>query len=130
MMSVIQYIIDSTPDITVMKIPQQPATPGPLTAQLQALGAALARLRLARRVRQADAAVRAGIARSTASRIERGDPAVAVGQVLRYLDAIAPGKTLAQLLGEDDPAVVALAAAEQRRRARPLTEAELQELDF
>lgn len=113
-----------------MKIPQQPATPAPLIAQLQALGAALARLRLARRVRQADAAVRAGIARSTASRIEGGDPAVAVGQVLRYLDAIAPGKTLAQLLGEDDPAVVALAAAEQRRRARPLSEAELQELDF
>jgi transcriptional regulator with XRE-family HTH domain len=113
-----------------MKISQQPASPDHLIAQLQQLGESLARLRLARRVRQVDAAARAGIARSTASRIERGDPAVAVGQLLRYLDAIAPGKTLAQLLGKEDPAVAALAAAEKRRRARPLSAAELQELDF
>jgi len=113
-----------------MKIAQQAATPDTLTRQLQALGAALARVRLARRVRQVDAAARAGIARSTASRIEQGDPAVAVGQLLRYLDAIAPGKTLAQLLGEEDPAVAALTLAEQRRRARALSPAELQELDF
>ena len=113
-----------------MKIKQQTALAEAPALQLLELGRLLARLRLARRVRQVDAAARAGIARSTASRIEQGDPAVAVGQVLRYLDAIAPGKTLAQLLGEEDPAVIALAVAERRRRARPLNEAELKELDF
>lgn len=113
-----------------MKIKQQAAISEPISTQLQALGELLARLRVARRVRQADAAARAGIARSTASRIERGDPAVAIGQALRYLDAIAPGKTLVQLLGEEDPAVAALDVAEKRHRARPLSKKELQELDF
>lgn len=113
-----------------MKIKQQPATPEAIATQLRVLGELLSRLRLARRARQTDAAARAGIARSTASRIEKGDPAVAVGQVLRYLDAIAPGKTLVQLLGEEDPAVSALAVTEKRHRARLLSETELKELDF
>ncbi len=113
-----------------MKIKQQPATPEAIATQLLMLGEKISRSRLARRVRQADAAARAGIARSTASRIEQGDPAVAIGQVLRYLDAIAPGKTLAQLLVEEDPAITALAVTEKRQRARPLSEAELKELDF
>ena len=129
-MSVISRIFNIASQLTNMKIKQKTALPEPLAMQLLEIGNTLARLRLARRVRQADAAARAGIARSTASRIEKGDPAVAVGQVLRYLDAIAPGKTLVQLLGEEDPAVTALAVAEKRRRARPLSEAELKELDF
>ncbi|MFA7241394.1 MAG: helix-turn-helix domain-containing protein [Sulfuricellaceae bacterium] len=113
-----------------MKIRQQPATPEAVATQLRLLGELLSRLRLARRARQADTAARAGIARSTASRIEKGDPAVAIGQVLRYLDAIAPGKTLMQLLGEEDPAVSALAVTEKRHRARLLSETALKELDF
>ena len=40
-------------------------------------------------------------------RIERGDPGLAVGQVLRYLDAIAPGSTLLDLLSESDPPLAA-----------------------
>lgn len=104
-----------------MKIRQLSTLSEPLAAQLVDLGAKLARLRIARRVRQEDAATRAGISRSTASLIEKGAPSVAIGQVIRYLDAIAPGKDLARLFGEPDPAVVALGASERRQRARELS---------
>lgn len=98
--------------------------------QLESMGMAIARLRMARKVRQQDAAVRAGISRTTAHLIEHGSPSVAIGQVLRYIDAIAPGKTLASLLNEVDPSVITLEAGEKRKRARALSEKELQELDF
>jgi transcriptional regulator with XRE-family HTH domain len=98
--------------------------------QLRHVGACLARLRLARRVRQSDAAVRAGIARSTAALIEKGSPSVAFGQVIRYLDAIAPRKALASLLIEDDGAVKALTFKERTERARGLSKSELAALDF
>lgn len=94
------------------------------------LGQLLARLRHARRMKQADAALRAGISRNTAYRIEKGDPGLALGQVLRYLDAIAPGATLASLLLESDPALVLLRARESTQRIRDLSKAELKELDF
>ena len=94
------------------------------------LGNLLARLRMARKVKQADAALRAGLSRNTAYRLEKGDPGVAIGQVLRYLEAIAPGSTLQGLLSEQDPALLALSAREQTRRVRDLSAAELQELDF
>jgi transcriptional regulator with XRE-family HTH domain len=90
----------------------------------------LARLRTARRVKQSDAAVRAGLSRNTAYRIEQGDPGLAIGQLLRYLDAIAPGSTLADLLLQSDPALPALAARERTRRVRDLTAAEREELNF
>jgi DNA-binding XRE family transcriptional regulator len=79
---------------------------------------------------QQEAAVRAGVARSTASRIEGGDPSVAIGQVLRYVDAIAPGKSLEQLYREDDRAETLLRHDERRVRARSITEARKKELDF
>lgn len=94
------------------------------------LGHLLARLRLARRVKQADAALRAGISRNTAYRLEKGDPGIAIGQVLRYLEAIAPGATLVDLLTERDPALVALRAREATRRVRDLSASELEELNF
>ena len=54
-----------------------------------------------------------------------------MGQILRYLDAIVPGKTLLELLSETDPALVALSVKEQRRRARgELSKQELEGLDF
>ena len=81
-------------------------------------------------MRQEDAAARAGISRSTAALIEKGSARLAIGQIIRYLDAIAPGKTLTRLLTEEDPAVTALSASERRRRARTLSEAELKELEF
>jgi transcriptional regulator with XRE-family HTH domain len=94
------------------------------------LGEKLARLRKARRLRQADAAVRAGLVRSTAALIEKGGLGRTQAQILRYLEAIAPGVTLLSLLQEADPSLAALSARELTRRVRPLGKTELDELDF
>jgi hypothetical protein len=53
-----------------------------------------------------------------------------MGQILRYLDAIVPGKTLLELLSETDPALAARSAQEQRRRTRELSKRQLDEIDF
>ncbi len=116
--------------LTNMKTPQVAALPEALAHHAAQLGHLLARLRLARRVKQADAALRAGISRNTAYRMEKGDPGIAIGQVLRYLEAIAPGATLVDLLTERDPALVALRTREATRRVRDLSASELEELDF
>lgn len=113
-----------------MRVIQSKAISAELRAEAVKIGSRLARLRVARRVTQQEAALRAGISRNSAYRLEHGDPGVALGQVLRYLDAIAAGKTLQSLLNEDDPALLALGVEERRQRARALTEAELKELDF
>ncbi len=94
------------------------------------LGLQLARLRIARKVKQTDAALRSGLSRNTVYRLEKGDPGVALGQVLRYLETIAPGSTLLELLSEKDPALHALSSREKTRRVRDMTAAELEELDF
>ncbi|HUG26045.1 helix-turn-helix domain-containing protein [Piscinibacter sp.] len=94
------------------------------------LGRQLARLRIARKVRQTDAALRAGLSRNTVYRLEKGDPGLALGQVLRYLEAIAPGSTLLELLSEKDPALLSLDAREKTKRVRDMTAAELKELEF
>lgn len=99
-------------------------------AEAKSVGEKLARLRMARRMRQADAAARAGVSRSTAALIEKGDPGRTLSQVLRYLGAVAPGLTLLALLQEEDPSLRALAAREATKRARPLSPSELKELDF
>jgi len=113
-----------------MKITQAAVLSSSLLLQAQHIGAALARLRTARGVKQADAALRAGISRNTAYRLEHGDPGVAMGQVLRYLDAIAPGATLLQLLQASDPSLLALAQKEQTQRVRSLSAADLDALNF
>ena len=94
------------------------------------LGIQLARLRHARKVRQADAAARAGLSRSTAVLIEKGDPSRTLGQICRYLEAIAPGLSLSALLQENDPSLTSLAQAEATQRVRSMSAAELQALDF
>lgn len=94
------------------------------------LGMQLARLRIARKVKQTDAAMRSGLSRNTVYRLEKGEPGLALGQVLRYLEAIAPGSTLLELLSEKDPALLALGAREKTKRVRDLTAAELKELAF
>jgi transcriptional regulator with XRE-family HTH domain len=101
-----------------------------LTAQAVLLGGRIARLRQARRMRQSDAALRAGISRPVAGQIEAGDPGRSVGQLLRYLAAIAPGVTLQELLAATDPSLRALELNEQTRRVRRLSEVELKKLDF
>jgi hypothetical protein len=60
----------------------------------------------------------------------QGDPGLAIGQVLRYLEAIAPGTTLTGLLLESDPALAALRARESTKRVRDLSAAELKDLNF
>ena len=116
--------------INNMKHNEAPLMKAPLLEQSRQLGARLARLRTARKLRQVDAALRAGISRSTAIRIEQGDPGPTLGQVLRYLDAVAPGATLLSLLLESDPALQTLAAAGARQRVRVLSNRELAELEF
>lgn len=110
---------------------RQAATLSPeLAAESEALGLKLARLRMARGIKQLDAAVRAGLSRNTAYRLERGDPGLAFGQILRYLNAIAPGQTLLDLLSENDPALKALSVRERTQRVRDMTTRELKNLDF
>ena len=113
-----------------MKVTQSALLGATQTEEAKKLGSMLARLRIARGVKQDQAALRAGVSRNTAYRLEKGDPGIAVGQILRYLDAIVPGKTLLELLAETDPALAALGAQERRRRARDLSKRELDELDF
>jgi transcriptional regulator with XRE-family HTH domain len=113
-----------------MKITQSVVLNPPLAAEAKKLGADLARLRIARGIKQDQAALRAGLSRNTAYRLEKGDPGIAMGHILRYLDAIVPGKTLLELLSETDPALAALSAQEQRRRTRELSKRQLDEIDF
>lgn len=99
-------------------------------AQLRLLGERINRLRIARRMTQLEASLRAGVSRPTARKIERGDPGRTLGQVMRYLGAIAPGVTLLEMIEGRDPAILALEAQERRVRSRRLTEAEIAKLDF
>ena len=113
-----------------MKVAQSTMlSPGQLD-ECARLGQQLARLRIARKVKQTDAALRSGLSRNTVYRLEKGDPGLALGQVLRYLEAIAPGSTLLALLSEQDPALLALAAREKAQRVRDMSAAELKERDF
>ena len=117
-------------DLTIMKVQQSAVLSEHLAKEAIQIGHLLARLRQARKVKQADAALRAGISRNTAYRLERGDPGLAVGQVLRYLDAVAPGATLLDLLTQADPALKALQSKELTRRVRDMTASELDDLNF
>ena len=129
MLTIISFIeirqtnVDMKRDETQMMAPEQ-------LAQARLVGERIARLRRARDVRQAEAAVRAGVSRPTATRIEAGDPGRTLSQVLRYLGAIAPGTSLLQLLQGEDPSLTALAEREKRQRVRALSEQERQKLDF
>ena len=101
-----------------------------LLQESRRIGSLIARLRIARNLKQATTAIRAGMSRNTAYRIETGDPGVALGQILKYLDVLVPGMTLKDLLLENNPALVALAVSEKKRRVRDLPLDQLKELDF
>lgn len=113
-----------------MKRDDSPLLTAERVQEAREMGAKLARLRMARRLRQADAAARAGLARSTAVLIEKGDLSRTQSQILRYLEAIAPGVSLLALLQETDPSLASLAQRELTQRVRPLGKAELDRLDF
>lgn len=129
-MSVNTDIIRVKTQITDMKRNEAPLLDAARVQEARELGEKLARLRLARRLRQADAAARAGLARSTAVLIEKGDLSRTQAQILRYLEAIAPGVTLLALLQETDPSLQALRTRELTQRVRPLSKDELGKLDF
>ena len=101
-----------------MRINSALSLPDQLHEQARDVGSRMSRLRAAHRMRQADAAARAGISRSTANRIESGDPGVALGQLLRYVQAIAPGVTLGQLLSQELPPLIVLKERERTKRVR------------
>ncbi|WP_431288217.1 helix-turn-helix domain-containing protein [Roseateles chitinivorans] len=113
-----------------MKVKQSSVLPYRQSTESERVGELVARLRVARQIKQADAAIRAGLSRNSAYRIERGDPGVAIGQLIRYVDAIAPGMSLTQLLTETDPALAYQQRQEQRQRVRSLTAEEMEELNF
>ncbi len=114
-----------------MKISQKAAIPPSLAKLLEDIGANLARMRIARRMTQSIIAERAGVSRNTLSRIENGEPSIAVGQLVRYLAALDKAEVLLRALeAEDDAAVRQLALKEKSRRARSLSARELGRYDF
>lgn len=117
-------------DFSIMRVDQTTPLSDKQLRAAQELGSAVSRLRAARRVRQEDAAVRAGMSRNTAYRLEKGDPGIAIGQVLRYVDAIAPGLSLVDVLVQRDASLKALEAREKTTRVRAMTKQEARELDF
>ena len=122
-MQITATIVDMKREEQLLMTPEQ-------IGESRTIGERIARLRRARNVLQAEAALRAGISRPTATLIEAGDPGRTLGQVLRYLGAIAPGMSLLQLLSADDPSVVALGIREKRQRVRQLSGDDLKKLDF
>lgn len=113
-----------------MKRGQQDLLPSELNQELTKLGSVLAQSRIARKMTQSETAVRANLSRNTVSRIENGDAGVAIGQILRYLSAVRPGATLADLMAKEDLVVLAAKNSQRPRRARPLSSKELDEYDF
>ncbi len=116
--------------MTDMKYKEAPLLANHRLSETTDIGAKLARLRRARKMRQVDAAARAGLSRSTAALLEKGDPGRTMAQILRYLEAMAPGVSLLALLQESDPSLKALAQAEATQRVRTLSAQELDKLDF
>jgi len=117
-------------DLTIMKIPQSKVNNPEQLLETQEIGQKLARLRIARAITQLEAATRAGLSRNTAYRLEKGDPGIAIGQVIRYLHAIKPGSTIIDLLQENDPALARLQAAEKTQRVRPKNLSDDERYDF
>jgi transcriptional regulator with XRE-family HTH domain len=113
-----------------MKRDEAPLLTPARVKEARPLGDKFARLRIARRLRQADAAARTGMSRSTAALIEKGDLGRTQAQILRYLEAIAPGLSLLNLLQKTDPSLAVLSAKERTQRVRPLSKTELAKLDF
>lgn len=113
-----------------MKYDETPLLPAARMTEAAGLGQRLTELRQAYRLRQADVAARAGLSRSTAVLIEKGDPGRTMGQILRYLNAIAPAVTLQALLEGKLPALTMLRSQERTQRVRALSKKELNDLDF
>ncbi len=77
-----------------MKIDQKSRAPQSVVSSLSELGAALRGHRLLKRMTHEEVAQLCGFSRQTLSRIERGDPSVAIGQVARYAELVGASKAL------------------------------------
>lgn len=75
-----------------MKTDQKALTPADVFIQLESLGAALRGFRLAKRLTHEEAADSCAFSRQTLSRIEKGDPSVAIGQIARYASLLGARK--------------------------------------
>jgi transcriptional regulator with XRE-family HTH domain len=114
----------------IMKRDETPLLPPPRLIEAHGLGERITQLRQGLRLRQSDVAARAGLSRSTAILIEKGDPGRTLTQILRYVHAMAPDVSLQALLAGDIPALIALHARKLPQRVRSATKAELRDLDF
>jgi len=81
-----------------MKYNESLRTPPNRLAEAQQIGLLLQELRKANEMTQSEVAARAGVSRSTAVLIEKGDESRTLAQVLRYLHAIEPELSLVGLL--------------------------------
>lgn len=88
-----------------MKYDESLRTPEVRLKEAEQIGAQLRTLRIARGMTQSEAAGRAGVSRSTAVLLEKGDESRTLSQVLRYLHALEPELTLAGLLTGKSAAV-------------------------
>jgi len=113
-----------------MKRDETPLLPSSRQAEARLLGERVTQLRQGLKLRQADVAARAGVSRSTAVLIEKGDAGRTLSQVLRYVHAMAPDVSLQSLLAGHVPALIALHARTRPQRVRATTKAELRDLDF
>lgn len=130
MIAIAALICFKTANANIMKYDEAPLLTPTRLSEAWALGQRITELRHAYRLRQADVAARAGLSRSTAVLIEKGDPGRTLGQLLRYLQAIEPAATLQALLEGNIAALSALHARNRTQRIRPLSEKQLKEIDF
>ena len=114
----------------LMKYDETPLLAPTRLAEAHHLGQRLTELRQAYRLRQIDVAAKAGLSRSTAVLIEKGDPGRTLGQLLRYLHAIEPNVTLQALVEGNVAAVSSMNARNRTQRVRPLSDTQLKAIDF
>lgn len=93
-----------------MKVNQKANALPSVVEHLAALGASLRAHRMLKRLTHEEVAQSCGFSRQTLSRIERGDPSVAIGQIVRYAEVVGAHKALSLKM----PAK----AAETQRRVR------------
>lgn len=98
--------------------------------EAQLIGSRIADLRHAYGATQSDAAARAALSRSTAVLIEKGDPSRTLGQIMRYVHAIAPGVTLAMIVEGNLPALAVHREKNSTKRVRKSNSFDPKDLDF
>lgn len=87
-----------------MKTAQKTLTGEFVTSQLTGFGASLRNFRLNRRLTHQEAATACAFSRQTLSRIEQGDPSVAIGQIARYAHYLGADNALSVTSPQVDPA--------------------------